>query len=172
TDGVDRYTGAPVADPTKHFVAEQTIRADAQTNTVAHTHYGRRDSYSGFLVQSNGASPSIMVVQGAKNDWDGAFSAVARKVAEHPRSGSTDYRSYVETALYSFNWAPNNLTQVGTTWFYMTTPGQSADGNIWDKRGYWSTALGSWNETFHVIVDPSLRPEDYLSRWTELTGRH
>lgn len=175
TDGVNRYTGGPTRYSPTYGECDQTIRANAQTNVIAHGTSGqcsngassRDDTFSGFLIKGSRSAPSVMVMQGASSDWNGPFSKISRQVAQDPHSPSTDYRSYVETALYSFNWAPNNETQVGTTWFYMTTPGTSPDGNIWNKRGYWSTGLGAWTETMHVIVNPGLQVADYLPRWQE-----
>lgn len=175
TDGVNRYTGGPLGASPTYGECDQTIRANAQTNVIANGTSGqcsngmtsRDDSFSGFLIKGHGAAPSIMVFQGAPNDWSGPFSAISRKVAQNPKSASTDYRSYIETALYSFNWAPNNETQVGTTWFYMTTPGQSPDNDIWNKRGYWDTSLGTWTETMNLIINPDLQTSDYLPVWQE-----
>ncbi|MBI3966443.1 MAG: hypothetical protein HY329_12495 [Chloroflexi bacterium] len=169
TDGVNRHNGKQLEAEPRYARVEQPIRPFAQSNTGAHSATGRDDSYSGFLIVGNGASPGILLVQGAPSDWDGPFSAIARRVAQDPRSLSTDYRSYVETALFSFDWAPNDLTQVGTIWFYMTTPGISPDGNIWNKRGYWSKDLGKWTETFYVVIQAGLTAADYLPTWERLT---
>lgn len=175
TDGVNRYTGAPASYSPTYGECDQTIRANAQTNIIASGASGqcsngmtsRNDAFSGFLIKGQGSAPSIMVSQSSPNDWSGPFSAISRKVAQNSNSLSTDYRSYIETALYSFGWAPNNETQVGTTWFYMTTPGSSPDGNIWNKRGYWDTSLGTWTETMNLIINPNLQVADYLPLWQE-----
>jgi hypothetical protein len=74
---------------------------------------------------------------------------------------------YVETALFSPRWAPSNLTHADMTWFYLGTP--CCDVR-WSDAPIWETSLGSWEESFHVLLRQDLEPDDYLPLWRARAG--
>lgn len=149
TDGINRYNGRPIGPG---WVYDQTIRPDSRVNRIAHQ-FRRTDTFMGFtLVDRNGDDPTVTVALQSPTDWQGPFATIARAVARHPLSPVDHYESYVETAIYRHGWSPAGLVQAGTTWFYMTSPG---DGDIYGRRGYWSQELGSWHEHFRLTLSGS-----------------
>lgn len=159
TDGVSRYTGQKSGEPWEY---KKTISSTAQSNAIAHSSV-QKDSFTGFMLDStDNNDPDIFVFNISPNDWESPFSVISRKVGQHEQSSLKNYYSYVETAMYSFDWAPSNETQVGMTWFYMTS-------DFWKNPGYWSSSLGSWEEEFAVIFAKGSRysTTDYLRMWQE-----
>lgn len=112
---------------------------------------GRRDQFSGFLLDDvNGDDPDVVVFPGEENIYQSPYQQIAGKIGGGP---------YIETALFNFSWAPQGETTAQMTYFYMTS---SSD---WTRRVTWPTSLGTWTETFHVMLRRNLQPADYLPLW-------
>lgn len=138
-------------EPTREYV--EPIRDAVDRNTVLHEE-GRRDAYSGFMLDDrNGNDPDIVVMNGDRSIAESPFHQISS------RFGGTQY---VETALFSPRWAPDNLTHADMTWFYLGTPCCEVR---WSDPPLWGTELGSWEESFHVFLRRGLRPADYLPLW-------
>lgn len=163
-------------------------------NYTAHVTLKRPDSWSGFHLDSaNGNDPDIIVMEGSKSGWNSPSTTITQLVGTHPLSKNSfpgTYLSYIEGALYNEWWLPNYsttdgninndlITQIGLTWF-QNTMGNGNNGNSdnrscvtdpanckWNKRGWWDTTLGTWQEVFHVYLlpDQAYTQEDYLPLW-------
>ncbi len=150
----DGYTDAGRGPQFRY--AEQ-IRQRADTNTAAQL-FGRDDAYVGFMLDDeNGNDPDIVVLNGDSAARYSAFGKVAASV------GGT---SYVESGIYSAVYAPDSATYAGITWFYGTIPCCPPQyGNPME----WPTSLGTWEESFHVMLRRDLTKEAFLPLWRART---
>jgi hypothetical protein len=142
--------------PTYEYV--EPIRDAADRNTVLFE-AGRSDAYSGFMLDDrNGNDPDIVVMNGDRRIEESPFQTVSSRFGGH---------QYVETALFSPRWAPDNLTHADMTWFYLGTRCCEVS---WSDAPTWDTSLGSWEESFHVLLRRNLEPDDYLALWRARAG--
>jgi hypothetical protein len=142
--------------PTYEYV--EPIRDAVDRNTVLFE-AGRSDAYSGFMLDDrNGNDPDIVVMNGDRRIDESPFQTVSSRFGGH---------QYVETALFSPRWAPDNLTHADMTWFYL---GTRCCEVRWSDAPTWETSLGSWEESFHVLLRQDLEPEDYLALWRARAG--
>jgi hypothetical protein len=139
------------AEPTLEYA--EPIRDAVDRNTVLYE-AGRTDAYSGFMLDDrNGNDPDIIVMNGDRNISVSPFETVSSRFGG---------KHYVETALFSPRWAPENLTHADMSWFYLGTPCCEVR---WSDSPTWGTELGSWEESFHVMLRQGVEPEDYLALW-------
>lgn len=146
SDGAPRYE---YVEPIRDAMDRNTVLFEA----------GRSDAYSGFMLDDrNGNDPDIVVMNGDRRIDESPFQTVSSRFGGH---------HYVETALFSPRWAPDNLTHADMTWFYMGTRCCEVS---WSDAPTWETSLGSWEESFHVLLRSDLDPEDYLALWHSRAG--
>jgi hypothetical protein len=131
----------------------ELIRPGVNRNTAI-SMFGRRDPYSGFLIDDvSGNDPDIVVMNGDSATWFSPFDQ---------KSGAIGGTNYVETALFSPTWAPDHETHADLTWFYATIPCCPPQ---YGNPMLWPTSLGTWAETFHVFLRRDIQRDDYLSLW-------
>jgi hypothetical protein len=129
------------------------IRTGLDENT-AMSMYGRQDAYSGFMLDDqNRNDPDIIVMNADSAAVFSAVDQVARMVGG---------KSYVESGIFTAPWAPDQETHSGMNWFYSTMPCCPVQ---YANPMLWPVSLGSWQETFHILLRQDLDPADYLAIW-------
>lgn len=147
----DGYGPEGILDGDGHYRYDEQIRPGIDRTTASHM-FGRADPYSGLLIDdTNGNDPDILLLNGDSATYFSPFERISRAV------GGT---SYIETALWSSEWAPDDLTHVDLTWFYMTH-----ESFVYDQPMNWPGSLGTWTEVFHLLFRSDLGPDDYLPIW-------
>jgi hypothetical protein len=150
--------GAPGGVISENFYEyARTISPSTNENSAAY-YFGRTDQYSGFLIEDgNGDDPDILVFPAARTIYASPFQQIPRRLSTAGGIGA-----YTETALFNPGWAPNSEGVAQMTYFYMTTP-----SGQYGVQTTWPTSLGTWDETFHVLLRPRVTRADYLSLWKQ-----
>jgi hypothetical protein len=141
-----QYSGTSV------FRYQEVIRAGLNKNTAI-SMFGRLDPYSGFMLDDrNGNDPDIIVMNGDSATWFSPFDQVSRAIGG---------KSYVEAGIFTPTWARGE-THASMNWFYNTTPCCPVN---YASPMLWPTSLGTWNESFHLLLRRGLTPDAYLPLW-------
>ncbi|HVF09291.1 MAG TPA: hypothetical protein VNA16_00720 [Abditibacteriaceae bacterium] len=135
------------------FVYKEAIAENLNRNTAI-SMYKRLDPYSGFMIDDmNGNDPDIIVMNGDKATWLSPIDIISRKVGG---------RSYVETGIYTPFHGRTKGTYATTCWFYATIP---CCPPIYNEPMLWPETLGTWDESFHILLRRDLSADDYLPLW-------
>lgn len=170
SDGYHYQSGEPLS---LRAIQDHILLGTENLNRTCHiSNPAAPGAWSGFVVaDGDGNDPSIVVMNAeGPNQAKGTYGRIARAVGNDTRSpkdaqGQNLYGLYSELAFYNFAWNPPPGMQVGNTWFYMTRPATATDGNPWNKRGYWTPGLGTFDELHHVFLGRYRDADDYLALW-------
>jgi hypothetical protein len=148
--------GAPGGNIGENFYEySRTISTTTNENSVSYN-FGHSDQYSGFMIDdANGNDPDIIVMSGDQDIYQSPFQQIPMRLSTAGGIGA-----YIETALFNISWAPSNESVAQMTYFYMTTP-----SNQYGVQTTWPTSLGTWEETFHVMLRRNMGGPDYVPFW-------